>query len=58
MKQLWFKRVRWIYIPIHPLGTIGAIIFIVPVVIAVDSNAHSITDELYQSFIHTRRTAF
>jgi hypothetical protein len=61
MKQLWFKRTGWLYIPVHPLGfavTILAIIFMVPVVLAVDRNTHSITDELYQIFIYASCTAF
>ncbi|WP_462253934.1 hypothetical protein [Ferruginibacter sp.] len=61
MKQLWFKRRGWVYIPVHPLGfavTILAIIFMVPVVLAVDRNTHSITDELYQIFIYATCTAF
>ncbi len=61
MKQLWFKRKGWIYIPVHPFGfmvTILAIIFIAPIVIAVDKNANSITDELYQIFIYATCTAF
>jgi hypothetical protein len=61
MKQLWFKRKGWVYIPVHPLGfavTILAIIFMVPIVIAVDKNTHSITDELYQIFIYPTCTAF
>jgi hypothetical protein len=61
MKQLWFKRKGWVYIPVHPLGfavTILAIIFMVPIVIAVDKNTHSITDELYQIFIYATCTAF
>jgi hypothetical protein len=61
MKQLWFKRTGWVYIPVHPLGfvvTILAIFFMVPIVIAVDRNSHSITDELYQIFIYATCTAF
>lgn len=61
MKQLWFKRTGWVYIPVHPLGlaiTLLAIIFMIPIVIAVDRNTHSITDELYQIFIYATCTAF
>lgn len=61
MKQIWFRRYGWLYIPVHPLGfaaTILAMAFMVPVVIAVDRNAHSVTDELYQLFIYATCTAF
>jgi hypothetical protein len=61
MKQLWFKRTGWLYVPVHPLGfivTILAIIFMVPIVMAVDRNAHSVTDELYSIFIYATCTAF
>ena len=52
MKQTWFKKTGWVYIPVHPLGflvTILAIAFMVPVIMAVDRNAHSVTDELMVS---------
>jgi len=61
MKQLWFKRTGWLYKPIHPLGFIVsflALLFMVPIVIAVDKTAHSITDELYSLFIYSSCTAF
>jgi hypothetical protein len=61
MNERWFKRVGWIYVPIHPLGytiTLLAFLFMVPIVISVDQNVHSITDELYQIFIYATCTAF
>ncbi len=61
MKQIWFKRTGWFYIPLHPLGfivTILAAVFMVPVVIAIDRNAHSVTDELYEIFVYATCTAF
>lgn len=61
MKQIWFKRTGWFYIPVHPLGfivTILAIIFMVPVVMAVVRNGHSVSDDLYQIFVFTTCTAF
>ena len=61
MKQTWFKKLGWVYIPVHPLGylvTIMAIIFMVPVILAVDRNAHSVTDELYEIFVFATCTAF
>ena len=61
MKQVWFKQIGWLYFPIHALGylvTILAIIFMVPVVIAVDRSAHSVSDELYSIFVFFTCTAF
>lgn len=61
MKQTWFKKLGWVYLPAHPLGylvTIMAIIFMVPVILAVDRNAHSVTDELYEIFVFATCTAF
>lgn len=61
MKQVWFKRSGWFYFPIHTMGylaTLAAIIFMVPVVIAIDRSAHSVSDELYDIFIYATCTAF
>lgn len=61
MNERWFKRVGWVYIPIHPIGitiTLLAIVFMIPSIISVDKKAHSITDELYQVFIYATCTAF
>ena len=47
--------------PVHPLGiliTILAIAFMVPVVLTIDRNAHSVTDELYEIFVYATCTAF
>lgn len=61
MKQNWFKKTGWLYLPIHAMGyviTILAIVFMVPIVIATDRISHSITDELYTLFIFFSCTAF
>lgn len=61
MKQVCFKRAGWLYIPVHPLGflvTILAVVFMVPVTIAINRNAHAVTDELYQLFVYGTCTAF
>jgi hypothetical protein len=61
MKQNWFKKSGWIYIPIHPLGfavTIAAIIFMIPVSMAIFRNGHSATDDLYQFFVYATCTVF
>lgn len=61
MKQIWFKRIGWFYIPIHAFGyiiTLLAILFMIPIIIATDRNAHSVSDELYPIFIYATCTAF
>jgi hypothetical protein len=61
MKNLWFKHMGWFYLPVHPMGwlvTIGAIIFLVPVFMAITRNGHSASDDLYQLFVYTSCTAF
>ena len=61
MKQIWFKKFGWIYLPVHPMGiliTFLAILFLVPVYIAIVRNGHSVSDDLYQMFVYTTCTAF
>lgn len=61
MKNVWFKKTAWFYIPVHVMGymaTLLAIIFMVPVVIAADRSAHSVSDELYEIFVFATCTAF
>ena len=61
MKQVWFKKAGWIYLPVHALGflvTLLAIIFMVPIVMAVVRNGHSVSDHLYQIFVFATCTAF
>ena len=61
MKQFWFKKIGFTYLPVHPFGylvTILAIVFMIPIVIAVDRSAHSFTDELYNIFIYATCTVF
>ena len=60
MKQIWFKRTGWFYIPVHPVGfivTILSIAFMVPIVMAVVRNGHSVSDDLYQIFVFASCTA-
>ena len=61
MEQKWFKKAGWVYLPINTMGvivTILAIAFMVPVVMAADRHAHSVTDELYEIFVYATCTAF
>lgn len=61
MKQIWFKKAGWFYLPIHAMGmliTLGAIIFMFTVCIAILRNGHSVTDDLYKIFVYPTCTAF
>ncbi len=61
MKNQWFKRAGWIYIPIHSVGmfiTILAIVFMIPVIIATVRNGHSVSDDLNTLFVFASCTAF
>ncbi len=61
MKQTWFKKAGWLYLPIHVMGmlvTLGAISFMVPVCMAVFRNGHSVSDDLYQIFVYASCTLF
>lgn len=61
MKQIWFKKAGWLYLPIHAIGiliTLAAIGFMVPVCIAVIRNGHSVNDDLFEIFVYATCTAF
>ena len=61
MKQIWFKKLGWVYLPNHPMGaivTLLAIVFLVPVYMAIVRNGHSVSDDLYRIFVYTTCTAF
>lgn len=61
MKQLWFRKSGWLYVPAHPMGiivTLLAIVFLIPVYVAITRNGHSVSDDLYQMFVYTSCTAF
>lgn len=53
MKNVWFKRAGWIYVPISVPGaiiTLAAVLFCVQVFLAVDHKSHSVSDTLYGVF--------
>ena len=61
MKQIWFKKSGWLYVPTHLMGvfiTALAIIFLIPIYMAITRNGHSASDDLYQMFVYTTCTAF
>lgn len=53
MKTIWFKKTGLIYLPISIIGSLfylATIIFCVTVFLAIDHNAHSVSDTLYGIF--------
>jgi hypothetical protein len=61
MKQVWFKKAGFIYLPVHFAGmviTLAAIVFMVPVCMAIFRNVHSLSDGLYEVFVYGTCTAF
>ena len=53
MKAVWFKSWGWIYRPISWQGFLATLVtlaFCIQVFIAVDRNAHSVSDTLYGNF--------
>jgi len=53
MKQNWFKRAGWFYVPISAPGAIvclSAAAFCITVFRAVDRHSHSVSDTLYGVF--------
>jgi hypothetical protein len=61
MNTKWFKQKNGIYFPIHPLGyliTGMSILFLVPIIISIDRNAHSLSDFFYEVFIYGTCTVF
>jgi hypothetical protein len=61
MKQIWFKKLGWFYLPVHLMGlliTMAAIVFMVPIFMAVARNGHSVSDDLYSIFVFGTCTAF
>jgi hypothetical protein len=53
MKNIWFKRLGWIYLPISVPGsliTLMTLLFCAQVFIATDRHSHSASDTLYGVF--------
>ena len=53
MKNAWFKRIGWIYLPVSLPGaiiTLLVLLFCVQVFVAVDRHSHSVSDTLYGVF--------
>jgi hypothetical protein len=53
MKNNWFKRIGWFYLPISAQGivlTLLGLAFCVQVFVAIDRHSHSVSDTLYGVF--------
>ena len=53
MKNVWFKRVGWFYLPVSMPGaiiTLVAVAFCAQVFLAIDHKSHSVSDTLYGVF--------
>jgi hypothetical protein len=53
MKNAWFRRFGWFYLPVSVPGAIvalAALAFCVQVFLAVDRHSHSVSDTLYGVF--------
>lgn len=53
MKQVWFKRVGWFYLPVSVAGALVsfvAVVFCTTVFLAVDRHSHSVSDTFYGVF--------
>jgi hypothetical protein len=53
MKNIWFKRVGWVYLPVSVPGslvTLAALAFCAQAFMAIDRHSHSASDTLYGIF--------
>ena len=53
MKNDWFKRIGWFYVPVSAAGVILValgLVFCVQVFVAIDRHSHSVSDTLYGIF--------
>lgn len=61
MKQNWFKKAGWIYLPVHALGmlvTLAAIAFMVMASIAIFKNGPSAGNREYEIIVYGSCIAF
>lgn len=61
MKQIWFRKSWWLYLPVHTMGilvTLCAIAFMVLVCMTVFKNVRPVSDGMYDVFIYGTCTGF
>lgn len=57
----WFKKIGWLYMPNNFMGvliTFFAFIFMIPIVLTIVRNGHSVSDDLYKIFLFGTCTFF
>lgn len=53
MKNNWFKRIGWFYLPVSTAGIVLSLLglaFCVQVFLAIDRHSHSVSDTVYGIF--------
>lgn len=61
MNNIWFKRLGWIYLPVHVIGvfiSVGALALNGMFFVAIDRNSHSVSDTLINFFVYFTCVAF
>jgi hypothetical protein len=59
VRVCWFKRLGWIYRPVHPFGWItllAALAFLAQVFLALDRRTHSVSDLCYNFYPYAAST--
>ena len=61
MNTNWFKRMGWIYLPVHAIGVLISVLALalnVMFFVAIDRNSHSVSDTLINFFVYFTCVAF
>jgi hypothetical protein len=61
MNKIWFKRMGWIYIPVHAFGyavTIVAVLLMWQMAVFVDNTTYPITKEILDIFLYSTCITF
>ena len=61
MNNIWFKKLGWVYVPVHAMGLLVTFICIalnIMFFVAIDRNSHSVSDTLIQFFVYFTCVAF
>jgi len=61
MNTIWFKRMGWIYLPVHAIGVLISVLALglnVMFFVAIDRTSHSVSDTLINFFVYFTCVAF
>ncbi len=61
MNNIWFKKLGWLYVPVHAMGLLVTAVFVIMNVvffIAIDRESHSVSDTLLRFFVYFTCTVF